>query len=226
MSCQRGNTSRIRCQKHQNKSVFKNSLHDSSKRTKMINNLEIAEVCKRCQEVIAWKIKYKKYKPLTQPKTCARCHQKTIKDAYHILCIACAKDLDVCCKCGKKEEIVAHKSPTEMERLQTMAQLDMEVKCLSERRRRAYYRYINKLQGKNKKKKKLDQPADVSGKGEVNEESGEEEGENDEPTHISLEEYFHNARQKLEELKKGMLDDNDIFEDIEDLSIDSGEDDD
>ncbi|XP_042229379.1 uncharacterized protein LOC121871236 isoform X2 [Homarus americanus] len=191
MSTQRGNTSRIRRQKHQNRTVFNNSLHDTSKHTKMLNNLEIAEVCKRCQEVIAWKIKYKKYKALSQPKTCTGCRQKTIK-----------------------------------ERLQTMAQLEMEVKALSERRRRAYYRYIDKLEGKKKKKKNAKQQDTGSLETErVNKESAENEEETcEEPTPLSLEEYFRNARQKLEELKKGMTADDDLFDDLS-ISSDEEEDD-
>lgn len=218
MSCQRGNTSRVRSQKHQNKTVFKNTLHDTSKRTRLINNLEVAEVCKRCQEVITWKIKYKKYKLLSQPKTCCRCHQKTIKDAYHVLCIACAKDLDVCCKCGKKEEIVAHKKPTEMEQLQAMAQLEAEVNTLSERRRRAYYRYVDKLKGKKKKKVKKETTDDTGS------ETVENKEENAESTPLSLDEFMRNAQHKLDELKKGMTDGDDLFDELENLSIGSDDD--
>jgi hypothetical protein len=40
-----------------------------------------------------------KYKPLTQPKTCAGCKRKAVKDAYHIFCRECAADKKVCAKC-------------------------------------------------------------------------------------------------------------------------------
>ncbi|KAB7503877.1 C9orf85-like protein [Armadillidium nasatum] len=112
MSSQRGNVKRTRGQKYQNKSAFQNSLHDTSRKTKEINKLEILEVCKQCKDVIEWKIKYKKYKPLTQPKTCSNCHLKSIKFAYHTLCDPCGKKLDVCCKCRQPKEIL-HK-PVEM----------------------------------------------------------------------------------------------------------------
>lgn len=72
MSSQKGNISRQRPQKHQNRVAFKNTLHDTSLRTKQINNLQVSNVCVRCKEVIEWKIKYKKYKPLTQMKTCVK----------------------------------------------------------------------------------------------------------------------------------------------------------
>lgn len=213
MSCQRGNTARTRKQKHNNTTAFKNNLHDSSKRTQLINSMEITEVCKRCQEVISWKVKYKKYKPLSQPKTCTRCHHKNIKDSYHTVCIPCAKEFQICCKCGKKEEIILHKPPSKLEQLQTMAELEAEVKCLSERKRRAYYRYLEKLEGKSKRQKK---PAKSSEVGSV---SSDQEDEEDEAS-PSMEEYFRNAREKLEELMRGM-EDGEFYEDMQDLKISS-----
>lgn len=217
MSCQRGNTNRTRKQKHHNKTAFKNTLHDTSRRTLQMNSMDITEVCKRCQDVIAWKVKYKKYKPLTQPKTCTNCHQKNIKDAYHTVCLNCSKELQVCCKCGKKEEIVAHKPPSKIEQLQTMAELEAEVKTLSERKRRAYYRYLEKLEGNHKKKKK--QPNTGSeGEACVWREGEEGKAEEEEDT-MNMDEYFRNARQKLEELMKGI--DDEFYEHLEDLNLSS-----
>lgn len=69
MSTQRGNDHKKRPPKYQNKTSFRNDLHDSSKKTKEINRLDVNGVCSRCKAIIDWKIKYKKYKPLTQPKT-------------------------------------------------------------------------------------------------------------------------------------------------------------
>ena len=69
MSTQKGNTSRSRRQKYQNSSAFKNDLHDKSQKTKMIKSLTPEGICQRCKDIIDWKIKYKKYKPLTQPST-------------------------------------------------------------------------------------------------------------------------------------------------------------
>lgn len=69
MSTQKGNTKRARPQKYQNKSTFKNVYHDTSKQTQRVVTTEVTGVCARCKDCIDWKIKYKKYKPLTQPKT-------------------------------------------------------------------------------------------------------------------------------------------------------------
>lgn len=99
MSSSKGSNSRTRPQKHQNRTAFKNNLHDTSKKTKFLNSLEVTGVCQRCKDVIEWKIKYKKYKPLTVPAKCVACSQKTIKYAYHIICTKCATEKKVCAKC-------------------------------------------------------------------------------------------------------------------------------
>lgn len=68
MSSQRGNVKKQKAQKHQNTKAFKNNLHDTSGKAKLINSLQVTQCCARCTEVIEWKIRYKKYKPLTVPK--------------------------------------------------------------------------------------------------------------------------------------------------------------
>uniref|UniRef100_A0A1E1WWN2 Putative hipothetical protein n=1 Tax=Amblyomma aureolatum TaxID=187763 RepID=A0A1E1WWN2_9ACAR len=103
MSTQPGNTSRTRGQKHQNATAFKNTLHDTSIHTKRILNTKTDNLCVRCKDIIEWKIKYKKYKPLTVPRKCVKCEGKTVKAAYHIMCSTCAQRLEVCAKCGDSE---------------------------------------------------------------------------------------------------------------------------
>ena len=68
MSSQKGNVKKSKPQKYQNKMGFKNSMHDKSKKTKDLNRMSVDGVCSRCKDVIEWKIKYKKYKPLTLAK--------------------------------------------------------------------------------------------------------------------------------------------------------------
>lgn len=68
MSSQKGNVNRTRPQKHTNIHAFKNSMHDTTRLTQMLNSLEIHGVCARCKDQIEWRIKYKKYKPLASPK--------------------------------------------------------------------------------------------------------------------------------------------------------------
>lgn len=97
---------RSRPQKHQNTFTFKNDKFDKSVQTKKINAKLHDGVCQRCKEVLEWRVKYSKYKPLSKPKKCVKCLQKTVKDSYHIMCRPCACELEVCAKCGKKEDIV------------------------------------------------------------------------------------------------------------------------
>ncbi|KAL3282235.1 hypothetical protein HHI36_005427 [Cryptolaemus montrouzieri] len=142
MSTQKGNSSRTRPQKHKNQTAFKNTLHDTSNRTKIINNLEVADVCSRCKEIIEWKIKYKKYKPLTQQKKCVSCEQRNIKQAYHVMCIGCGIKLGKCTKCCQEKEVVSvtvNKIPFRLDR-----EMRFKLKALPERRRRTFKRYMEK----------------------------------------------------------------------------------
>lgn len=107
MSSQKGNAVRCRPQKYKNATKFQNDKYDCSRKTKAMNNLKFESLCNRCESIIQWKIKYKKYKALTVPTKCIKCEQKTVKAAYHTICRTCAEALDVCSKCGehwKKEQ--------------------------------------------------------------------------------------------------------------------------
>lgn len=72
MSTRRGANTRQRPQKHKNRVAFKNDLYEKTPQIKFLNSMNISEVCEHCKEVIEWKIKYKKYKPLSQPKNCQK----------------------------------------------------------------------------------------------------------------------------------------------------------
>lgn len=143
MSCQKGNANRSRPQKYKNQTAFKNDLHDTSHKTKFINNIEVANVCERCKKIIEWKIKYKKYKPLKAPAKCTKCEQKNVKHAYHIMCLSCAKNHQVCPKCGEKREIIEAK-PSREESIKLDAELQTLLKKLPERKRRTFIRYMNR----------------------------------------------------------------------------------
>ena len=67
MSTQRGNVTKKKAPKHNNEYAFKNDKYDTTGKMKAINNLNISNVCQRCKDCIEWKIKYKKYKPLSVP---------------------------------------------------------------------------------------------------------------------------------------------------------------
>ncbi|CAH1183130.1 unnamed protein product [Phaedon cochleariae] len=143
MSSQKGNTSRSRPQKHKNRTAFKNTLHDTSQRTKIINSIQVGDVCVRCKEIIEWKIKYKKYKPLTQPRTCVKCGSKAVKQAYHVMCSACGKQSGKCTKCCQSKTIVEAEA-TETQQLKLDNELKDLLKSLPERKRRTFLRYMNR----------------------------------------------------------------------------------
>ncbi|XP_059472402.1 uncharacterized protein C9orf85 homolog [Neocloeon triangulifer] len=149
MSTQRGNGSRTRAQKYKNTSVFKNDKYDKTPKNLQINRLQVVNVCEHCKGVIEWKIKYKKYKPLTAPAKCPKCLEKTVKHSYHTYCIPCAREAKMCPKCGKKTAI------EEVEEDQTKLDNEMQqlLKTLPERKRRTFLRYLA-----NKKKEISDEP--------------------------------------------------------------------
>ncbi|XP_049822676.1 uncharacterized protein C9orf85 homolog isoform X2 [Aethina tumida] len=156
MSSQKGNTARTRPQKHKNKTAFKNNLHDTSNKTKLINSIHVSDVCVRCKEIIEWKIKYKKYKPLTQPRKCVKCDQKTVKKAYHVMCLECGKKLGLCTKCCEAKEVV-QAPPDEREQLKLDNEMKALLQSLPERKRRTFLRYMEKKNRENVEVKPTDE---------------------------------------------------------------------
>lgn len=122
MSSQKGNVSRFRGQKHQNVTAFKNDKYGASAQVKKAKSMVHDGLCQHCKDVLEWKVKYNKYKALTQPRKCVKCLQKTVKDAYHIICKPCALKLELCAKCGKKEEIVVPLDKKEEEEFEDTSQ--------------------------------------------------------------------------------------------------------
>uniref|UniRef100_A0A2M4ASY6 Uncharacterized protein n=1 Tax=Anopheles triannulatus TaxID=58253 RepID=A0A2M4ASY6_9DIPT len=217
MSSKRGDAHRTRAQKHQNTYAFKNNLHDKhTPLIKLITNLNVCEVCEHCKSVIDWKIKYRKYKPLTQPKSCNKCGERKVKRAYHVICRDCALGSRCCAKCLKSadETKIIPPEPTPEEQVKLKAEMDQLIKSLPERKRRTFLRYMNRG-----KKKPRDPDADEY------DSDGAEDKKNAAPTHRTREELM----QKFEQLKlaAGKDDDEDDLgdfssgdEDYEDYSDD------
>ncbi|VDK32769.1 unnamed protein product [Taenia asiatica] len=63
-------------------------------------------LCARCKAIIEWKIRYKKYKPLTKPRTCVKCGQRSVKRAYFTTCESCISALNICGKCAMEVNTV------------------------------------------------------------------------------------------------------------------------
>lgn len=223
MSTQRGNVSRTRVQKYKNRTVFKNDLHDKTPQQKRINSLHISEVCQHCKGVIEWKIKYKKYKPLTQPKTCTKCQQKKIRKAYHVLCRDCALEAKVCAKCLKSAEEVEIEppQPTPEEELKLKVEMERLIKSFPERKRRAFLRYMEK--GK-KEQEELEEKENGTGPTE----GGEEDGDPEEDK-VKVKTRIPHTRdellQKIEQLKLKDENNGSDFDSDEDYSDDDDYDD-
>lgn len=82
---------------HPNRFAFTHNRN--SRLTKIILALPINGLCTDCREVIEWRKRFRKYKPLTVPKRCVRCGERAVKDAYHVICKSCAVASRACAKC-------------------------------------------------------------------------------------------------------------------------------
>ena len=71
MSSQRGNVKKSGTQTYQNS--FKYKHNTKSKKTAKILDTPLDLLCKKCLDLIQWKIDYRKYKPLTKPHRCNLC---------------------------------------------------------------------------------------------------------------------------------------------------------
>jgi len=142
MSCQRGDTGRTRKQKYQNSKTFKNNLYDTSKLTKEINAIEHKGLCEHCKQVLEWRVHFRKYKPLTQPKKCVKCLQRTVIRAYYIICDDCGTKENLCCKCGESQNAPIERPVPAVEEEREQAEFEIDVKLLRERQRRKFYRLM------------------------------------------------------------------------------------
>ena len=88
-------------QKHQNSHTYKFDKYRTDPTAKVLKGLQVVNCCPKCTQVIEWKIKYGKYKPLTVPGKCVECLQKTVKHSYHIRCVPCVLKVKKCAKCGQ-----------------------------------------------------------------------------------------------------------------------------
>ncbi|CAH8634635.1 unnamed protein product [Schistosoma mattheei] len=138
MSSQKGNTQRTRPQKHKNTKAFKNNLHDTSKEIKRLNNLTFDFLCPRCTGVVQWRVKYKKYHQLANPRVCVKCNGKTVKQAYHTICTDCSSALKICSKCGKSDGSITFGATENQEDINQ--QFIDALKNVRERERRALLR--------------------------------------------------------------------------------------
>jgi hypothetical protein len=131
---------RSRPQAHQNETAFRHN--KNSKKTRKIQaTVNTGGLCERCADKIEWRLKYRKYKPLTQPRKCNACEKRTVKAAYRTLCDDCARAKCVCPQCAEGKE-VAPKVQTRAEEAREQEILEGVVESLRERERRTVYRKV------------------------------------------------------------------------------------
>ncbi|KAI8099898.1 uncharacterized protein BX664DRAFT_322351 [Halteromyces radiatus] len=131
-------------QAHQNTTAWKPN--KNSKKTREINALPVYGLCQRCTDVILWRKKYRKYKPLTSVKKCTGCEQKNIKEAYHVLCNNCASQKKVCAKCLESKEIITEKEEIKSaaDELKDEQELERMLAKMTLRQRRSYMRKLER----------------------------------------------------------------------------------
>ncbi|KAK2986301.1 hypothetical protein RJ640_021870 [Escallonia rubra] len=132
--------------KHQNKYAWKPNAGVKINETEVGGRFrplsDVTGVCLRCKEQIEWKRKYGKYKALTEPAKCQRCSKRAVRQAYHNLCNACAKEHNVCAKCSCRVERIIGRDSSEVEAEQKS--LEEAISNARERERRTLLRAMNK----------------------------------------------------------------------------------
>ena len=142
MSTRRGNTKK-QGQKHQNVTAFKD--YKGCTIYKKIKALPNEGLCEKCHDIIEWKKKYHKYKPLTSPGVCLICKKKTIRHAYHTVCQECATANEMCAKCREKKRIVNDFKENKVEKeTEEEIKLQDQIEMLSLRQKKSFYRQLEK----------------------------------------------------------------------------------
>ncbi|KAF9955967.1 hypothetical protein BGZ72_003225 [Mortierella alpina] len=171
-SSRKGNTKK-QGQAHKNTYAF--HANKSSKITKRIASMPVGGLCAKCVDVIMWRKKFKKYKPLTTMKKCVCCEQKAIKEAYHVMCNKCAGEKNVCAKCLESRDIVPTNIKTEKEIIQEQVELERLLSGMSERERRSYLRQMERKSKNGEGDEDSEEDAGKDGSDDDDEDSEDED---------------------------------------------------
>ena len=93
----RGGDTKKKGQAYQNSFTFKHN--KNSMLTRKIAKAPIDKMCKRCVDIVEWRINFRKYKPLSSAAKCNLCEGKTIYKAYRTICDSCSFTKGLCAKC-------------------------------------------------------------------------------------------------------------------------------
>ena len=99
-----GHSGAARGPAHQNSTAFKHN--PRSRLTAAIARIPNSGLCIRCHAIIEWRKRYRKYRPLAQPRKCTACHLKLVRFAYHSICTACSQSSRRCPKCLQDKALV------------------------------------------------------------------------------------------------------------------------
>lgn len=88
---------------YQNAFAFKHN--PNSRKTRSILAIPNTGLCGRCHDIVEWKKKYRKYKPLDRPRKCSACAQPAVRSAYHVICGPCSSSRGVCAKCLQARDL-------------------------------------------------------------------------------------------------------------------------
>eukprot|EP00252_Welwitschia_mirabilis_P007645 TRINITY_DN19243_c0_g1_i1.p1 TRINITY_DN19243_c0_g1~~TRINITY_DN19243_c0_g1_i1.p1 ORF type:complete len:213 (-),score=46.76 TRINITY_DN19243_c0_g1_i1:591-1229(-) len=137
--------------KHQNKYAWKADAGRKKNETEPGGKLrplaEISGVCSRCKDQIEWKRKYGKYKLLKEPAKCNQCGKRAVRQAYHRLCSACAKERGVCAKCAHVVDNIVGRDADKVEA--ERKELEEAIRHARERDRRTLLRAMNSKKSSN-----------------------------------------------------------------------------
>merc|ERR1712150_21690 len=112
-------------------------------KSKKINSIIHYGLCEKCKDIIEWKVKFKKYKPLTKAKKCVKCLENKVLSAYYIVCEDCSKEKNFCSKCAKSCESIEF-GESEREQQKNKEDFEEKLKSLPERKRRTLLRLLEK----------------------------------------------------------------------------------
>ena len=148
-----------RLPKHNNDFKFKHN--PKSKKSDQIATITHSGLCHRCSDKIAWKKKYRKYKPLKRSGKCYMCEQRTVKRAYHTICAQCSLDHHCCAWCkldfhqqGSGGVVISREERVELAQAEG-AKLNEQLSTMRERDRRTVLRRLQRSDSEGEEEQQL-----------------------------------------------------------------------
>jgi len=138
------NPQRPHVQAHQNKVAFRHN--KASKKSAQIMSLPNEGVCPKCHDIIEWRKKYRKYKPLKVPNKCQICEQKTVTRAYHVICSPCSQRTGTCAKC-REQKTILNPVITAEQRKADLEVVTVAFSKMTEGERRTFLRQLKQVHG-------------------------------------------------------------------------------